>query len=85
MKFSTIIRFVLFVFICTASCKKDNDGNVPITGVDILIYVNNPSYINLNAVGGWVYITGGVRGIIVYRKSKSFIDELYIIFPTGCE
>ncbi len=53
------------------SCKKNNDNGVPIAAVDIYIYANNPSFINLNAIGGWVYITGGVRGILVYRKSTS--------------
>ncbi len=52
------------------ACKKDDTG-VPIVAVDIYIYTSNPSFINLNAVGGWVYITGGVRGILVYRKSIS--------------
>lgn len=52
------------------ACKK-NDDSVPIVPVDIYIYTSNPSFINLNAVGGWVYITGGARGILVYRKSIS--------------
>ena len=51
--------------------KKDVDNGVPITPVDIYLYTNNPSFVNLNGVGGWVYITGGVRGILVYRKSPS--------------
>jgi len=55
------------------SCKKENTSGIPNTAVDIYIYTNNPSYSNLNAVGGWVYITGGVRGIIVYRKTNSEI------------
>ncbi|MGZ4156590.1 MAG: hypothetical protein ACXVED_05495, partial [Bacteroidia bacterium] len=53
------------------SCKKDSNNTVPIVAVDIYIYTSNPSFINLNPVGGWVYITGGVRGILVYRKSIS--------------
>jgi nitrite reductase/ring-hydroxylating ferredoxin subunit len=52
-------------------CKKDNPNTVPNKAVDIYLYTNNPSFINLNATGGWVYITGGVRGILVYRKSSS--------------
>ena len=54
-----------------AGCKKDDDNGVPITAVDIYLYTNNPSFSNLNAVGGWTYITGGVRGILVYRKSNT--------------
>ena len=61
--------FFCFTFI--NSCKKDTNNSIPIVGVDIYIYPNLPSYINLNAVGGWVYINGGVRGILIYRKSNS--------------
>ena len=59
--------FVIFFY----SCKKDKNNGVPIVSVDIYLYTTNPSFINLNAVGGWVYINGGVRGILVYRKSIS--------------
>ena len=56
---------------CFYGCKKEEDNGVPITMVDLYIYTSNPSFINLNAVGGWVYVNGGVRGILVYRKSIS--------------
>jgi nitrite reductase/ring-hydroxylating ferredoxin subunit len=57
----------------TNSCKKQQTttNSVPLVNVDINIYVNNPSYINLNATGGWQYITGGVRGILLYRASST--------------
>lgn len=59
-----IIAFVL------SGCKKE-DENVPSTPVDIYLYTNNPSFINVSTIGGWVYITGGVRGILIYRKSST--------------
>ncbi|MDQ3047471.1 MAG: hypothetical protein M3R27_08000 [Bacteroidota bacterium] len=67
----SIFLSILFlsVFI-SGGCKKD-ENSIPNTAVDIYIYTNNPSFIDLNAVGGWVYITGGVRGILIYRKSTS--------------
>ena len=37
--------------------------------VNQYINVSLPSYSALNAVGGWIYITGGSEGIIVYRQS----------------
>jgi len=61
--------FIGLIFI--AGCKKDTPNNVPNAVVDIYIYPNLPSFVNLNAIGGWVSITGGVRGIIVYRKSSN--------------
>lgn len=62
---------VLLILISTGGCKKDTDNGIPITPVDIYLYTNNPSFVNINGVGGWVYVTGGVRGIIVYRKSQT--------------
>jgi len=67
--FLSLTAFLILLSI--GGCKKDNNNGVPITPVDIYLYTNNPSFVNLNGVGGWVYITGGVRGILVYRKSPS--------------
>lgn len=71
MRFLFYFFTTILVFILIGSCKKNNDNSVPLTAVDIYIYANNPSFINLTVPGGWVYITGGVRGILVYRKSTS--------------
>lgn len=62
----------LFIF---SGCKKE-DKSIPNTSVDIYIYTSDPSFIALNAVGGWVYITGGSRGIIVYRKTNTDFTAL---------
>lgn len=67
--FLSLTSFLLIISI--AGCKKDTDNGIPITPVDIYLYTNNPSFVNLHGVGGWVYITGGVRGILLYRKSSS--------------
>ena len=56
------------------ACKKSNNNSnvaIPNATVDINLYINNPSYVNLNSVGGWVYETGGVRGIIVYKSGTN--------------
>lgn len=60
------------VLLSVNSCKKQQTtSSVPLANVDINLYINTPTYINLNATGGWLYITGGVRGILVYRASSS--------------
>ena len=51
------------------ACRKEQQGGVPLTTVDFQINVNNPAYIDLAVPGGWLYLTGGSLGIIVYRKS----------------
>ena len=62
----------LAVFVSIPSCKKDNANNpIPDTTVDVYIYISNPSYLSLTAIGGWAYVSGGVRGLLVYRKSNS--------------
>ncbi len=71
MKTLVKILFPVIVLVYAFSCKKQQDNSVPLTNVDIYLYTSNPSFINLNAVGGYTYITGGVRGIILYRKSTS--------------
>lgn len=62
----------LLVLFAGGGCKKENTSGVPFAGVDITINVNNPAYVDLQVPGGWLYLTGGSMGIIVYRKT---IDE----------
>jgi nitrite reductase/ring-hydroxylating ferredoxin subunit len=51
------------------ACRKEERGGVPLNQVDISINVNNPSYADLAVPGGWLYLTGGSMGIIVYRRT----------------
>lgn len=65
------------VFLCSIilllnSCNKNKTNPVPNIPFDISLNINLPSYNALNGVGGWCYVNGGSRGIVVYRKS---IDE----------
>jgi len=67
------ILFILFIFLSILSgCKKNDNHPVPIIDFDIQINLTLPSYSDLNGVGGYAYVTGGSKGIIVYRRS---IDE----------
>ena len=59
------------VFALTGGCGNTIEGGVPNVAVNITIYPSQPEYFDLQAPGGWVYITGGYRGIIVYRHSES--------------
>lgn len=65
---------ILFFFLLAGlvSCKKNKNHPVPSIPFDITIYINLPSYSSLEAVGGWTYVSGGSKGIVVYRKS---VDE----------
>lgn len=51
------------------SCRKNKNHPVPSIPFDISINIGLPSYSSLQGVSGWTYVTGGSKGIIVYRKS----------------
>lgn len=59
---------ILSLFLIT--CRRDN-GQVPLVPVNLQININQPDFFSLSVVTGWVYVTGGSRGIIVYRKSQN--------------
>lgn len=52
------------------SCKKDENSNIPLVVVNVVIYINDPAYNNITVPGGWTYLNGGSRGLIVYRASN---------------
>jgi hypothetical protein len=69
------IALILFAF---NGCKdrNQNSSRIPFVSVNITIAVQDAQFSRLNVIGGWVYITGGSRGIIVYRKSESEFTAL---------
>ena len=74
---AVLLTWTLFT---TISCKKDNSGIVPNVYVNIDVYLSDPSYVSLNAVGNAVYVVGGVKGIILYRRAH---DE-FIAYERNC-
>jgi hypothetical protein len=69
-KISIIV--LLSVSVLFSFCKKKNvQDNIAYQTVNITMYPNDPLYFKLQTVGGWVYINGGVNGIIVYRKTAT--------------
>jgi hypothetical protein len=82
MKNFRYILFPILLLVLSWGCRKEKNNKdiLPDVSVDVYIYINNPSYINLTVVGGWVYVPGGIRGILVYRKSNSE----FIAFERNC-
>jgi hypothetical protein len=73
-------KIILLIFIASVfACKKNTDQIEP-ANVEFYIYLTEPSFQTLNTVGNFVYVTGGVKGIIVYHKS---IDE-FVAFERSC-
>jgi nitrite reductase/ring-hydroxylating ferredoxin subunit len=64
-----IVPLVVFA-IFSSQCKKDQNDRVPNVPVDITINISLPSYNALSVTGGFVYVTGGSNGILVYRASE---------------
>lgn len=62
------IGFIVFNILLNNSCNKNNQI-VPYVYVDLYVNISLPSYSNLNAIGGWVYVSGGSKGIILYRQT----------------
>lgn len=68
--------YILLIPVLLLSCSKDQNANIPLVPVDITIHLNNPSYNAIAVPGGWIYVNGGSRGIIVYRVSNNEFKAL---------
>jgi len=74
---SILLVVVCFLLIFSqVNCKKgdssgDSQNQIPVVPVNITLNPNSTEYIQLNPVNGWETITGGYRGIIVFRKSAT--------------
>lgn len=67
------LYFILILLILGSGCKKDRDDElqVPRIATNLTININLPEYNALSNPGGWAYVLGGSRGIIVYRSSTT--------------
>jgi nitrite reductase/ring-hydroxylating ferredoxin subunit len=64
--------YSLVLLIAITGCSKEDTKNeIPVVAVSFVVDPNSTQYLELNGVGGWVTVTGGYRGIIIYRKSIS--------------
>ncbi len=70
------LRYFLFGLLFTSlfltSCKE---SEYPIPNVPVILSLNLdlPSYNALNSPGGYAYVNGGSRGIVVYRNFDEFV------------
>ena len=62
---------LLAILLLFSACRDRNRNRVPDVPVNIAINIYQPDFFNLTVPLGWVYVTGGSRGIIVYRKSET--------------
>ena len=59
-------------FLGMEGCSKQEQQNeIPVVPVNFVVYPNSTEYLELNVVNGWVAVTGGYRGIIIFRTSMT--------------
>ncbi len=84
MRYFKFFGFSFIVLILLASSWGCNDKvqheTIPDVPVNLNIDIGSTMYIELNTIGGWVYLTGGYRGLLVYRVS---VDE-FVAYDRGC-
>src|SRR5690554_6827116 len=65
--------YFLFAIFTFFSCNVNKKHPVPHLSFDVDVNLNNPSYIELQGIGGWAYVNGvGSKGIVVYRQSQQY-------------
>lgn len=65
----TLVFFTLF-YSCKKKSTNASENPVPSVPVNLTVYPNDPLNFKLQAIGGWIYISGGINGIILYHKSQ---------------
>jgi hypothetical protein len=69
-KIIVLITILFMGFACKKKQTKNNVNNpIPYVPVQITIYPNDPLNFKIQAIGGWMYWSGGINGIVIYRKS----------------
>lgn len=64
-----ILLPLIAILVLMPQCRK-NDEPVPYVYVNFYINLASPQFTALTSVGGYVYVTGGYKGIVVYRHSN---------------
>lgn len=76
-----LFLLLITLLLPVGACHKTQEHEtIPNVAVDIYIDVNSTLYLQLNTVGGWVYLTGGYKGILVYRIS----DAEFVAYDRTC-
>lgn len=67
---SRILAVLAVVFLL--ACEGDiNVSPIPTVPVEVEVNLNDIDNVALKQIGGYIYVSGGVRGIIVYRQSQN--------------
>lgn len=72
----TKIQLIIFVIALFAATQSYSQGAFP----DITVNLTFPQYQRLKMDGGYVYLDGGMKGIILYHVN----DNTYVAFDRVC-
>lgn len=75
---SKIWFLLVFILACTPNRSDDPVPFIPF--LDIVVNLNLPEFIGLRTDGGHAVVSGGVRGIILYRVNSS----TYLAYERNC-
>jgi len=77
-KTASAVLIILLLPLFFIACDKDKEEtSIPYIYVNFTIYPNTLDFI---PDGGWVYVTGGYKGIIIYR----YLHDEFLAFERGC-
>lgn len=74
------LKILLVVLLVSGTGCKEKDDRVPYVFVDITLYLDLGEFSDLAVPGGYLTITGGSRGIVIYRRNQ---DD-FVAFDRHC-
>ncbi len=77
---SKIHIFLLTAILLFFADCENNEDRVPYKPVDFYIYMSDPQFTELHSYYNPVMVTGGVVGIVIYRKS----EEEFVALERNC-
>jgi nitrite reductase/ring-hydroxylating ferredoxin subunit len=80
MSRNSVLFFFIFIFMIPFSCREKDKDLIPYVYVDFTIDILGTFYNELSAPGGYVYVTGGYKGILIYRLTM----EEFLAFDRSC-
>jgi len=71
----------LILILFAAGCgKEDNHPEIPDVPVSFAIHPTSTEYNEISYIGGWIYLTGGYNGILVYRPEMT----VFVAYDRAC-
>jgi len=81
IKYNIIVLVIGLLLLSSWGCnEKVEHPSIPNVSVNVQLDISSTLYIELSTIGGYVYLTGGYKGLIVYRVSP---DD-FVAYDRAC-